>query len=87
MDMEILIIGVASAFNFLIVKWKLEHERYADVAYDVIVLLSLGYLFGGTLGGMTIAMVASTLVSLHLMRYPPKKPMWDRNLRKIVWVE
>lgn len=40
--MEILIIGVASAFNFLIVKWKLEHERYADVAYDVIVLLSLG---------------------------------------------
>lgn len=83
--MELLIIGIASAFNFLIVKWKLENSRYADVTYDVLVLLMLGYLFGGTLGGMTIAMISSAIVSAYLLVRPPKTPFFDKTTRSIQW--
>ena len=70
--MEMLVIGIATAFNFMILKWKFEHERYADLALDVATLVALSFLFGGTLGGMTIAMIPSACVSLFLLVSPPK---------------
>lgn len=70
--MEMLIIAVATFFNFIILKWKFEHERYADLAFDVATLVCISWLFGGTLGGMVIAMIASALISLYLIVFPPK---------------
>ena len=72
--MEILMIGVATAFNFLIIKWKLEKKRFADAAFDIGILIILSVIFGGTLGGMTIAMIASAIVSLYLIWKPPVLP-------------
>ena len=69
--MEALIIGVAAGFNFLIIKWKLQKERYEDAAVDIAILACLSLLFGGTLGGMIIATIGSAMVSLAFIVSPP----------------
>lgn len=79
------ILGVVTAFNFLIVKYKVEHNRYGDATYDILAIVALNYFFAGTLGGMVIAMTASLIISLYLLRFPPRVPAWSRNERKIVW--
>jgi hypothetical protein len=70
--MEYIIIAVATFFNFIILKWKFEHERYADLAFDVATLVAISWLFSGSLGGMIIGMIASALISLYLIVFPPK---------------
>lgn len=74
MEITYLIIGVVTFLNLIILKIKLERERYFDLAVDVAGIVVLNYLFGGTLGGMTIAMVSSLLLSLYLLAFPPKMP-------------
>jgi len=59
---EALVIGIATAFNFIIIKWKLEHKRFADAGLDIFIILVLSVIFSGTLGGMIVAMVASAFV-------------------------
>ena len=44
--MEMLVIGIATFFNLIILKWKFEHERYADLTLDVATLVALSFLFG-----------------------------------------
>ena len=70
--MELILIMIAVAANFLLLKWKVEHERYADAAFDVIVLVILSYLFSGSYGGMVVAMGAGAIISVYLLKYPPK---------------
>ena len=74
--MELIIIGLVTAANFLILKVKAEQHRWADLIFDITVLFILSFLFSGTLGGLTIAMVSSFAVSIYLYFYPP-------NIRKI----
>jgi len=74
--MELIIIGLVTAANFLILKVKAEKRRWADLIFDITVLFILSFLFSGTLGGLTIAMVSSFAVSIYLYFYPP-------NIRKI----
>ena len=70
--MEYLIMGIAAAFNLLIVYWKVSHNRVGDGVLDAIALVILSSIFGGTLGGMLVATVASAIVSLVLLINPPK---------------
>jgi len=74
--MELIIIGLVTAANFLILKIKAEQNRWADLGFDILTLSILSFLFSGTLGGLTIAMVSSFTVSVYLYFYPP-------NLKKI----
>lgn len=74
--MELILIGLVTAANFLILKVKAEKNRWADLIFDLIVLSILSYLFSGTLGGLTIAMVSSFTVSIYLYFFPP-------NLKKM----
>lgn len=69
---EVLVIAVATASNFLLLKWKLEHKRYADFLFDITVLFALASFFGGTLQGMVIAMVSGAIVSTFLLVKPPR---------------
>jgi hypothetical protein len=69
---EALIIGIATAFNFIVIKWKLEHKRYEDATFDILIIFLLSVIFGGTLGGMIVAMVASAIISLYFLVSPPK---------------
>jgi uncharacterized protein (DUF983 family) len=70
--MELIIIGLVTAANILILKIKAEQNRWADLFFDISVLLFLSYMFFGTLGGLTVAMVSSFVVSIYLYFYPPK---------------
>jgi hypothetical protein len=69
-----LVIGVAVAFNFLIIKVKFERKRYADGLLDVTLLTIISFLFAGSFGGLVVATVASALISLYLLIFPPKLP-------------
>ena len=74
--MELIVIGFVTAANFLILKVKAEQNRWADLSFDIFILVTLSFLFSGTLGGLTIAMVSSFTVSIYLYFFPP-------NLKKI----
>ena len=77
--MEALLIGLAAAFNFLVIKWKIEKGRYEDAVLDAILLAALSFLFGGTLGGMVIATIGSAVISISLFLKPPKIPFSISN--------
>lgn len=69
-----LVIGIAVAFNFLVIKAKFEHNRYSDAALDLILLVIISFLFAGSFGGLVVATVASAIISVYLYFYPPKLP-------------
>lgn len=72
--MEVLMIGIVTAANLIVLKWKFEQERYGDLALDVISLILLSKMFGNTMSGMVIAMIASAIISTYLYFNPPN---WD----------
>jgi hypothetical protein len=73
MDTTFVLIGALATFiNFAVIKWKLEKERFLDVAVDGGVLAIISYLFMGTATGLAISMGASALMSLYLLAFPPK---------------
>jgi len=67
----LLTIGLITAFNLIIFKVKFEQGRYGDLALDFVTFAFLTAFFGHTLGGMVIAMIAGTVVSLYLFVFPP----------------
>lgn len=78
--MEFAVIGIAVAFNFLIIKHKFEKQRYADGTLDVILLAVISLLFAGSFGGLVVATIASAIISLFLLFYPPKLPKFGSLL-------
>lgn len=70
--MEVLIIGIVTALNLMVLKMKLEKERYGDLGLDITAIVVLNMFFGGTLTGMMIAMIASAIISIYLYFSPPK---------------
>ncbi len=73
MDMNtILIMGVALAFNLIIIKHKLEHNRTSDAALDAGLLALIGVVFSSTITGLMIGTIASAIISLYLLAFPPK---------------
>ena len=70
--MEFLIIGLATAFNVLVIKVKLEKFRYEDAAFDGLLLIGLSLIFSGTYGGMVVATISSAIISVYFMASPPK---------------
>lgn len=67
-----LIIGLATAFNILVIKFKIERKRYADGIFDAICLILLAGVLGNTLGGLIIGTIASAVISISLFFSPPK---------------
>lgn len=70
--MEILIIGIAVAFNVIVILIKGKLKRYMDAGLDFAVLCTLSLVFGGTYSGLVAATIASFIVSLYLFVSPPK---------------
>jgi len=69
--MEAILIALATAANFIFFKFKFEKERYGDVALDIASLVALSWMFGGTFGGMVVAMWAGAMISIYLYYNPP----------------
>jgi hypothetical protein len=70
--MTLIIIGIVTALNFMFIYMKIQQERYEDAALDVILFVVIVFLFAGTLGGMTVGMIASCIMSIFLYVNPPK---------------
>jgi len=70
--MEVLMIGIVTAINLIVLKWKFEQERWGDLTLDVTSLYLLSVMFGNTMSGMVIAMIASAIISTYLYFNPPK---------------
>ena len=75
--MTLLLIGLATAFNLIIIKIKVEKLRYGDAFLDATTLILLTIVFGGTYTGEVVASIASAFISIYLLIFPPKfKPLF-----------
>ena len=70
--MELLLIGIFTFFSFMVLKLKFEAKRYGDFTLDLVFLVTASMLFHGTITGLTIAMIATTMMSIYLYFFPPK---------------
>lgn len=66
----LLLIGVCSAFNFIVLikKWRL--KRYFDCAFDTMCMIFIAYLFSGTFSALAVGMIASMALSVYLYFHP-----------------
>ena len=71
------IIGIATAFNCLVIKYKFEKQRWADGTLDATLLVVLSLLFMGSFGGLVVATIASAIISVYLYFVPPKLPTFS----------
>lgn len=69
--MEYLLIGIVTAFNMLVIKFKVDKKRYEDAFFDTALMVVLALLFAGSYGGMVVAMVASLVISIVFFISPP----------------
>lgn len=70
--MEAAVIGIATAFNFIVILFKFKKHRYEDACFDLVIFTVISYMFAGTISGMSVGMVASAIVSIWLWFDPPK---------------
>ena len=69
--MEFLVIGLAVAFNCIIIKEKFQRGRIEDGAFDLILLVVITLVFSGTYGALVVGTIASAFISLYFMASPP----------------
>lgn len=69
----ILIGGIATAFNYLILLYKFKNKLYKSFFMDLGSFMVLNIVFLGTLTGMSIAMVASFIISVLTLPKPQIK--------------
>ena len=73
MDISILIlVAIATFFNFIVLRFKFEHNRTDDAFLDAIVLIVIIYFTSGSVTGLIIGMIASALFSLYGLWKPFK---------------
>jgi hypothetical protein len=65
-------LGFAVLFNFVILRIKWNKGNYVDVGVDVLMLVLLNIVFGGSILGVVSATMGSTLISLYLIWFPVK---------------
>jgi len=79
MGAMVIVLGLAVLFNFIILRIKWNKGNYIDVAVDVLMLVILNAVFGGSILGVVSATAGSTLISLYLI-WKPMKPFEDSSL-------
>lgn len=77
--MEYLVIGIAVAFNLLIVLWKFKKERILDASVDATLLILVAIVFSGSYGALVIGTVASAVVSVYLLISPIKVDKYENS--------
>lgn len=70
--MEFLIIGLAAAFNIIVIKIKLERGRIFDGILDAAFLGTVTMVFSGSYGALVVGTIASAIFSIYLLVSPPK---------------
>lgn len=70
--MTLILMGLATGFNFIIIVWKFKKQRWLDAVIDTTIMALICILFSGTISGLSIGMVGSAICSLYLLVSPPK---------------
>lgn len=78
--MLIMFMAIALAFNLIIIKYKFEKGRNLDATLDTLSLLALAYVFSGSTQSLMVATIASAIISLYLLVFPPKFSQNNRAL-------
>lgn len=71
--MEMIFLGIALAFNVLVILYKYSKDRFLDAVLDFGILATLSLVFGQTITGLIIVTYASAIISVILYFYL-KKP-------------
>ena len=71
--MELVIMGIVTALNFILIYHKFSIKRVADGSIDLLAFIVICIIFS-TAGqaGLFVGMVASFIVSIYLYFNPPK---------------
>jgi hypothetical protein len=70
--MELAVLGLVAALNFIIIKIKFDKKRYEDGIFDTILLIIIMALFQGSYHGLIVGTVASLCISLFFLISPPQ---------------
>jgi len=81
-EYTVLAMAVSVATNIIFVKWKIERERYSDAILDGLIFAMLIFIFARTVTGLSIATMASSIVSVYLFFSPPKEFFKFRHKRR-----
>ena len=74
MDIALIIMGMAVAFNFIIIVHKYRKKRYADATLDMILMTVICILFSGSFNALATGTIASMIVSIYLLFHPVRMP-------------
>ena len=69
--MELLVIGIAVALNFIIVKMKFARKRWEDAIFDLLTFALLMAIFSGSYAGLVVSSIASLCISIYFFMSPP----------------
>jgi hypothetical protein len=67
-----IVMSMALAFNLLVIWWKFTHERHLDATLDSGALVTLAYVFGGSTQALMMGTIASAIISIYFLMFPPK---------------
>ena len=68
--MLLLVMGLCTAFNFIVIFKKWQMKRYCDFLFDMATMVIICILFSGTFSALAVGMVASMAVSIYLYFKP-----------------
>ena len=72
MAVIVLIAGLFTALNLIVIMIKIKKDRWLDATIDGGLLLTLTFVFGGSITGLLTAVVASSIISMYLLAVPPQ---------------
>ena len=69
---QIAIMGISLGINIIVILYKWRKQRYLDATIDGSILALIGFIFQGTISGLMIGTIGSSVVSIYLLIFPPK---------------
>ncbi len=72
METTILIVAIATFINLVVIYVKIQMKKYEHAIVDAGLFMLIVYLFNGSVAGMQVGMIASALMSIFLLIFPPK---------------
>ena len=79
----IIIAGIVTIFNFVILIHKFRKGRYFDFTLDLALMAFICYQFVGSFSALCIGMIASMGISIYLLFKPVRLP----TLRELLFPE
>ena len=70
--MELVVIGIVTALNLIFIMMKFKADRTLDATMDLVLLVAIAIVFGGSFAGLVVGTISSLIISAYLYFSPPK---------------